>query len=427
MQFKYLNGIRNEVNAFYRANVIQWLTQHVKSGKINDFPKRFYLGAPTEDEDVSRNRDEFIKFCESWKQELTIGHVDFIKKNYPDIGEIMVPIHLVFDRPDDLAKLAGHLVAYHSALARLNVIRQELPQLVDSAIDNIKTLITFDELDFQRFVKVCKWLCANPRSGRLIRQIPVRGISNAWFERFRNTLFLFIGPFFELDPMRRDLSQLGLVPPSPMVRLVLLDRTLRQKVGGIRHLAVTTDDLPQLDLRPSRVLFFQDVSTAISIPDLDNTAIAVLTPHTISAVCKVPWVGNARCQFVGDIDLRSFAMLNNVRVYLPRTESLLMDIDTLLGNKDLWGYDDIPPQDAEMPMTLTAEEFNLYRMLIGGNFGRGVHLSQDRLPLDTIFEAIGARNSEPMPLPPPQMPRPLSADSKPAAEEAPNGGETPLS
>ena len=79
---KTRNSIRAEINALYRNKVINWLSDSVKSKSVVD-PVRIYLGAPTKDEDVLSNKDEFLAFCEDWHKELTAGKVDFIEKTYP--------------------------------------------------------------------------------------------------------------------------------------------------------------------------------------------------------------------------------------------------------------------------------------------------------------------------------------------------------
>ena len=66
---KTRNSIRAEINALYNERIIGWLSDSVKSKK-NFEAVRIYLGAPTRDEDVLNNKDEFVRFCNDWHKEL---------------------------------------------------------------------------------------------------------------------------------------------------------------------------------------------------------------------------------------------------------------------------------------------------------------------------------------------------------------------
>ncbi len=390
---KTRNSIRSDINAMYRNKVISWLSQHVRKEKIDGFPCRVYLGAPTRDEVVLAQKDEFLKFCSEWKSELSAGKVDFLKKKYPGLEEVDVPVHLVFDTPDEIATWAGHLVEYHCSIARLDLVQRELPDLIDAALDNINALNSFEENDFRLFVGVSKWICQHRDSGSMIRQIPVRGVDNAWFERHRTLLLAFLKDKLRLDPMRRDLLQIGLVPPSPLIRVVMLDSNLRYSVGGLRYFAAPVEDLAQLEINPRTVMFVEDISTALSLPDMPSK-VAIITPsHSLGELCRVKWIANSQeCLYFGSIDLRSFAILNNIRVYLPNSESCLMDQQTMAQNQDLWTHDDISAQDLPMPMALNQREMSMYRMLAAGVFGPRARLDLQRVPLQLIFDRIGVNS-----------------------------------
>lgn len=74
------------------------------------------------------------------------------------------------------------MVEFHSAQKRLQTVKKTLPELLDSAVENIHALTTLEDHDFERFLLVCKWLCAHKDSSAMIRQIPVRGVDTLWFE-----------------------------------------------------------------------------------------------------------------------------------------------------------------------------------------------------------------------------------------------------
>ena len=387
--------IRSEINNYYRAKVISWLASHVKDKRDvpEDFPTHLYLGAPTKDEDVLESKDAFLSFCKEWSAPLPAGHIEFIDKTYPDIGTVKVPIHLVFDTPEELATWAGHLVEYHSSVRCLDLIAHEMPELIDSALNVISSLANLAWIDFERMVAVCKWFCENRNSRLLTRQIPIRGIDTRWFDIHTPLLLDFLRDYLELNPYRKDLLQLGLVPPPALIRLVIFDAELRAKVGGLKIVAASISELNELNLRPERIVFMDNLPTAVALPDIKGT-IGIITPfHHVRETCRINWVAQAHCQYLGSVDLRSFAVLHNLRLYLPNIESVLMDEQTLLSNQDLWTNDDVSGFDSA-PVALNQAESHLYGCLIDGVYGDHVRLDLERLPLALIATALGADDEQ---------------------------------
>ncbi|MCK0514013.1 DUF2220 family protein [Anaerobiospirillum sp. NML120448] len=385
--------IRSEINHYYRAKVISWLASHVKDKREvpEDFPTHLYLGAPSNEEDVVSNKEAFLSFCNEWSTNLPAGHVEFVDRTFEELGTIKVPIHLVFETPEELATWAGHKVEYHSAIRCLSLILQEIPELIDSALNVINSLANLDWIDFERMVAVSKWFCSHRDHMCLTRQIPIRGVDTHWFEVHSPLLLDFLRDYLELNPYRKDLLQLGVVPPPALVRIVIFDDELKSKVGGMKFFACSLEEMPSLNLRPDRVVFMDNIATAVALPAIKGT-IAIITPlNHIRDVCQIEWVSHSQCQYLGSIDLRSFAILHNLRLYLPNIESILMDEQTLLSNQDLWTSNDTYQAECA-PIALNQSETHLYRCLLDGVYGNKIRLELERLPLALIATALGSED-----------------------------------
>ncbi|MCR5085663.1 MAG: hypothetical protein K6A65_09220 [Succinivibrionaceae bacterium] len=414
---KNRTAVYNDVVQLYKSKVISWLREYISSqgSKINGFPCAVNLNAPSE-RIANSNRDTFLAFCRSWQgTDLPSGHVEFQSRTVPDVGEVKVPVQVIFGDACEVASWAGHLVEFQTSLARLTAIRDRLPALVESAISCIDYLTAFEEEDFSKFLDVCDWLCQNPHSGCLIRQIPVRGVDSAWFESHRSLLLSFLGQGLGLDRNRRDLLQLGLVPPPALVKVVLLDPELRALVGGMRYFSVTIEDLARMQIAPEQVIFTESLETALSIPERNGTMLLVTPPQLISEIAELESVTNARCFYLGSISSRSFAVLNNLRVHLPRTISLLLKEEIFVQNRDLWTYDD--RLLGEVELLLTPSENSLFLGMQRGAYGRShPRIPLERIPLDLIFSALGIKE------PPRQAPRPQPqvAQGVPEAPQVPS-------
>ncbi len=394
LNVKSRNSIRNEINNIYNSKITLWLTEHVKNNKeIQGFPIRIYLGAPAREEEIASDKELFLAFCDDWHRELAAGKVDFIEKEFRSIGKLEVPVHLVFEKPEEIVAWCGHLVEYRTALKRLDIVAERIPSLVDSALENISSLTSLEDLDFKRFVEVCRWLLKHPASGSMIRQMNLRGVDSAWFEEHRGLLLQFLRSYLKLNPLRKDLRQLGLVPPPQLVRAVVLDPALRKKLGGLRYLAFTAAEAQTLELKSSKVIFMEDLTSALSLPDIPGTVAVILPNGSLKQLCSSEWIAQSQCVFLGSVGFGALVRLNNIRVYLPKTQSRLLTEDFFMENEDLWSADHLTSSQVpvETPLLLTADEKLLYNLFVDRIVRQlSVNIPQERVPFDVLCLAAGA-------------------------------------
>ena len=217
----------------------------------------------------------------------------------------------------------------------------------------------------------------------------------------------FLRDLFELNPIRKDVFQLGLVPPPACIRVELIDKNIRSRFDNLRDLAIPAKDFMLLNINPRKVFIVDDLATALSFPDVDD-AILIYCSNQVADICKIPCVENAEeIYYVCGIEFRSFALLNNLRVYLPKTKSVTLNREFFISNKDLWSFDDVELNELNSSMALNSEESILYNMLVAGFFGKGARLPLERISLTSIFEILGI-NIDDLPF-------------KPLVEDKPNG------
>jgi hypothetical protein len=90
----------------------------------------------------------------------------------------------------------------------------------------------------------------------------------------------------------------------------------------------------------------------------------------------------------GDIDTHGFAILDRVRAGLPRAESILMDLNTLLPHRDLW-VEEPRPYDGPALERLRESERQVFDGLSQGSWGVRVRLEQERLPWPLVLSTLG--------------------------------------
>lgn len=101
---------------------------------------------------------------------------------------------------------------------------------------------------------------------------------------------------------------------------------------------------------------------------------------------RVAWLQQKSIYYWGDIDTHGFAMLDQIRHYLPQTRSMLMDRQTLLQHRSFWGSE---KQPVERKLDrLNAEEQALYRELLNQSHATHLRLEQERIRFPLLLQAL---------------------------------------
>lgn len=100
----------------------------------------------------------------------------------------------------------------------------------------------------------------------------------------------------------------------------------------------------------------------------------------------MPWLADAEVAYWGDLDTHGFAILNQLRAWLPQTRSVLMDRGTLLAHRDRWVIE--PSPTAARLDWLTPDEQALYQELVKDRLGERVRLEQERIAWDWVAERL---------------------------------------
>lgn len=99
--------------------------------------------------------------------------------------------------------------------------------------------------------------------------------------------------------------------------------------------------------------------------------------YGVDVLRAVTWLREKEIYYWGDLDTHGFAMLDQVRSFLPQTYSMLMEESTLLKHRDLWSVEDKP--FLGQLTRLTPDEHRLLHSLQSNTWGKGVRLEQERV------------------------------------------------
>jgi hypothetical protein len=266
-------------------------------------------------------------------------------------------------------------------VARWPLLRSALPRYFDVLAD-------YETYDFQRLEAMLAWLEANPRSNLYPRQLPVAGLDSKWLETRTGLIGGLLSALRGSATEQADFYELcGLKRPPQLMRLMILDDSLRAHTGGIRDLSAPVTELAGLNLPVSRIYIVENLQTGLAFGELQGAVVFMRLGYGIEALARLPWVSRGECVYWGDLDTHGLRILSRVRTLLPRVSSILMDEETLLNHRALWGEEAEQSSDIELP-ALTADEQLLYQRLKQHHWGVNVRLEQERIPWVYAWELL---------------------------------------
>lgn len=235
--------------------------------------------------------------------------------------------------------------------------------------------------DWPGLLAAYAWLDAHRQSGRYLREISAPGVDTKFAERHRAVLAALLGvptsgPGF--------LHGLGLRAKPELIRM-------RASVGTglpepLSEIAVRADELVDMAIRCRTALVVENEISYLSVDVPVDGIVMWGKGFEVDRVGRLPWLADARVLYWGDLDTHGFAILDRLRAWLPQTQSVLMDRETLMAHRDRWVNEHRPA--ASLLRHLTPEESALYGDLVADRLGERVRLEQELIDWDWVEARI---------------------------------------
>lgn len=353
------------------------------------------LGAPTQSE--AAGDPEAVRAWAAawsgWESGQQPGEVVWEDRHWPRLGTQRLPVALVIDSPDDVAKLADQGSRWQCAAARHPLLSVDCGWITGKSTPQrlFDALADYSDRDFERLLALMRWLADHPASGLQLRQLPVVGLDTKWVEQRRGLIVDLLqsrSPQAPDGQTQRDLlALLGLAKPPTRLRIRLLGDDLRRQAGGLCDIEAPIDELAALAMAPRLAFVVENLESGLALPAVPGAVALMKLGHAVNLLRQLPWLRTARVMVWGDIDTHGFAILDRVRSVLPQAESMLMDRDTLLNHRALW-VDEPRPYDGPNLGWLSESERTVFGGLVGNLWGVNVRLEQERLPWPLVLAAL---------------------------------------
>lgn len=355
-----------------------------------NWPWNISLGMPVE-ADLHNHQDNILSWISAWQSYRGEGDIIWCEKQWRTNGKQRLPEKLILHRAIDAAAWLGERqrferaeLRYQHFIAKWPLLSTILPRYFDILADYIDT-------DIDRLEHLLKWITLNPQSNLYPRQLPIPGLDSKWVERRKGIISDLIGALRGVQP--NDTADFyhvtGLKKAPILMRIRILDKTLRAEIGHLKDISAPVTHLATLNLQVSHVYIVENLQTGLAFNDLPGSIVIVGLGYHVDILSKLPWLMQAKCFYWGDIDTHGFAILNRARTYLPHLESILMDEATLLRHKPLCVSEE--KQHAATELTnLTSEEHHLYTLLKQQCLGMNMRLEQEKIDWEWSLTKISS-------------------------------------
>lgn len=353
------------------------------------WPLSVSLGVPTE-KDVAGDASGVRRWVDAWSTWSGPGKVSWVSRQWARLGTQQLPASLELATPLEAASALGHGRRWRTVEQRYQLLIARWPQLAGQSVVGryFSVLSDYSDQDFSRLMAMLDWLEQNPASGLAPRQLPVAGLDTKWLEKRTGLITDFLRSIRGDDTPGDFYSICGLRRPAPRIRLRILCPKLRQQVGGLNDIEAPLLEVAQLSISPRHILIVENLETGLALPDMDGVLAFMRLGNAVTMLAEVPWLQGCDITYWGDIDTHGYAILNRARSLFPNLVSVLMDQETFVSYRKLWGEEDAQCPETTLPL-LREHESVVFHGLKDGRWGSQLRLEQERIPWPAAIERLG--------------------------------------
>ncbi len=358
------------------------------AGEETLFPRRLTLKGPD-----SRELSERFSEVRDWIAGLSAAagpyRIEWRSVNHRVLGTNEIPASIWIDTLADALGLIGRRRAADQFAALLEQTREKQPELIPWLAKRPLRALELAE-DWPRLLAIVAWLLKHPRPAIYLRQIDLPEVHSKLIEGHRGVLAELLDlvlPEDAIDATHTGISgfcrRYGFLDKPSRVRFRLLDPNVRLlPVAADPDITLTQAAFASLDVPVSKVFITENEINFLAFPDVPEAMVIFGAGYGFDHLAAASWLQQKIIYYWGDIDTHGFAILNQLRGFLPHVVSFLMDPQTLLAHRSLWGTEGQPETGALA--RLTSEENALYDQLRQNHWGERVRLEQERIGFDFL-------------------------------------------
>ena len=362
------------------------------SGAESVFPRRLTLKGP----DSGELSERFTEVRE-WITDLSAAagpyRIEWRSVNHRVLGANDIPWAIWVDTLDGALGLIGKRRAAEQFVTLVELTREWQPELLAWTAKRPLKALQLAE-DWPRLLAIVGWLHKHPRPAIYLRQIDLPGVHTKLIEGHRGLLAELLDlvlPEQAIDTAHTGACgfcrRYGFVDKPARVRFRVLDARIRLlPVKSDQDITLTQAAFASLDLPVEKVFITENEINFLAFPDVSDALVIFGAGYGFTNLAAASWLQQKALYYWGDIDTHGFAILNQLRGFFPHTVSFLMDRQTLLDHRPLWGVE-LQPETANLTR-LNTEENALYNQLCGHHWGDKIRLEQERIGFEYVLDIL---------------------------------------
>ncbi len=355
------------------------------------FPRRLMLKKPTSAEITDR-----FEPVRMWIADLRQGthyRLTMRELKHHIIGCNIIPDEIWIDTLDDALSLIGKELEAERFNKLVALTRERRPVLLPW-LERCPLKALGSAEDWPLLLDVVDWMQSHPRPGIYLRQVELQGIHTKFIEAHRAVLMELLD--LALPPAAVDTEaagvnkfcrRYGFLEKPLRIRFRILDPELALlPMCTDQDIAVIQDAFILLNLKVSRVFITENEVNFLAFPKLPGSMVIFGAGYGFEILAQAMWLHRCDIHYWGDIDTHGFAILDQLRAYLPNAESFLMDRETLMAHELQWVSE---PQPLRRDLArLSTEEGALYEDLRDNRIHPAIRLEQERIGFGWVKAAL---------------------------------------
>jgi hypothetical protein len=354
----------------------------------NFFPIEFVVGSlPKEYLDLSKAVNLLI---DKSKQQLGYGYtLELESRRMQKHGSQSLPKRISIDTEQDYLKLIKKEKEVRQFRLDIELIRIKVPGLKQwICLYPLKVIEHSDR--WNELLKVCQYFQHTPKPNLYIRELPIQ-VHTKFIEqnqRIIRSLLEAILPGEQLGAVEGEKEHIfekrfSLKYREPLIRLRLLDRTLKAKHGfPATDFSLPISELNQLTLEGHDCLITENLMNFLTLPNLKNSFAIFGSGYAVQCLKFTQWLSSCQIFYWGDLDADGFKILSQLRSYFPQVISIMMDTKTFETFREF--SVSVSEVNLENLQQLTSEEANLYNYLVL----HSKRLEQERISQDYVDQIL---------------------------------------
>ncbi|MBN1907793.1 MAG: hypothetical protein JW927_22145 [Deltaproteobacteria bacterium] len=358
----------------------------------NIFPLRLTVKGP-DSKELSERFSEVQSWIARLKESAKFFRIEWKKINHRIVGTNEIPSAIWIDSLDDALRLTGRREVADQFIELVKITGDKQPKLLTWLAKRPLRALEIAK-DWPQLLLIVDWLIRHNRPGVYLRQIDLPGIHTKFIEGYRNVLIELLDivlPETAIDKTSRGITgfcrRYGFLDKPLRARFRVLDQNIRLlSAGSDQDITVTEETFSALQIPVSKVFITENEINFLAFPVVADAILIFGAGYGFNNLSSAQWLHHKKIYYWGDIDTHGFAILNQLRGILPDVKSFLMDTQTLLGHRELWGFES-NPEKANLAR-LTPEETKLYDQLRNNHWGENIRLEQERVGFKFLTDVL---------------------------------------